>query len=204
VRHPTAQQGEEHLLYLPKHFDPSKGVKYPVILWLHGFTGIADPPYVLNQGLPAALKQTHGVDIEGPVSNKPGEPRIGRRQSVTAARPIELEEPSQWEEFEYIVLIPIASPRIKYDESLPNIDHSKKRRMHETIDHGDGYVEHLDGVYLEPCQHWPALRPRLLSLVDHALACLCGDTSRVYTSGMSACALKLAAAESTRFTAYVA
>mmetsp|Transcript_76164 Transcript_76164/g.236597 ORF Transcript_76164/g.236597 Transcript_76164/m.236597 type:complete len:271 (-) Transcript_76164:36-848(-) len=159
------------MLYLPKSWDPSRDEPYPVIVYLHGAGGVGNPSWALEQGLPRML-----------------------------SNPKDEEERALFQDsFDFIIVFPMAFPRIKDDEN-------GTVEVRKAFKHPNGRIEVCDGFYLTPCQHWKALRPRVLTLLDWTLANLHGDRSRVYLTGLSIGGkgvLELAWAERKRFAAVV-
>ena len=117
---------------------------------------------------------------------------------------IEQDELAIAKDFGFIVIFAMSAPRIKYDAFPHGGEHEFEE---DTIKHLNGVIEKVSGKYVRPCQHWLALRPRILELLDSTVKSLGGDAGQVCFCGMSIGGkgvLELAAALPVRFSAVVA
>jgi len=181
IKHPYANAGEEHRLYLPKSYDLSK--KYPVIVALHGAGGIGNHHHASRQGLLSVLA--------GPRPEHKALYALAASHGV----PIEKEEQAIAKDFGFIVILAMATPRVLYDDWTIGKEKFEKGMEHysgdkvnfEEVTHLTGHVEKTNfGTFVPGQHHWECFRPRVFELLDMTLANLGGDASRVYLCGMSA------------------
>ena len=199
IRHPSAVEGEEHRLYLPKSYQPGDSKKRPIIVFIHGAGGVGNHHHCLAQALPAIL------------SNTGQQKALYEWAAERGVTTLEQDEKGIAQDFPFIVLFPMATPFIKAEDFTPTREKNyPTMEQAEDVEH-TGLTGHkfkiAKGSYVQAEDHWEALRPRIMELLDRTVEDFGGDATRVYSLGLSVGgkgAVELAAALPERFAAVAA